>query len=67
MPRRNPSETRRADLVTLAVKLRFGPRGRDGASQPQMTLKKIAKKKRNYGKLVSIIGTAEITKDFARL
>jgi hypothetical protein len=30
------------------------------------SLKKIAKKKRNYGKLVSIIGTAEITKDSAR-
>ena len=42
MLRRKPTDSRRAALVTLAVKLRFGPRGRDGASHPQMTLRKIA-------------------------
>ncbi len=42
MPRPKLSDTRRANLVKLAVKLRFGPRGRDGASRPQMTLRNIA-------------------------
>jgi len=42
MPRHTISDERRAQHVTLAVKLRFGPRGRDGGSQPKMTLRNIA-------------------------
>ena len=42
MPRLKQTDTSRASLVRLAVKLRFGPRPRYGASLPLMSLKEIA-------------------------